>query len=62
MGAAATGFSLGPMPIAYFLCAALQKRLELKRAIPGTTAFSALLILRSSLMIAPFPLVRSQDG
>jgi hypothetical protein len=45
---------LGPMPIAYFLCAALQKRLELKRAIRGTTAFSALLILTFFLMIAPF--------
>ena len=45
---------LGPMPIAYFLCAALQERLELKRAIRGTTAFTALLILTFLLMIAPF--------
>jgi hypothetical protein len=49
------GFSgLGPMPIAYFLCAALQKRLELKRAIRGTSAFSALLFLTFFLMIALF--------
>src|SRR5438132_7310183 len=45
---------LGPMPIAYFLCAALQKRLELERAIRGTSAFSALLVLTFLLMIAPF--------
>jgi hypothetical protein len=44
---------LGPMPIAYFLCAALQKRLELKRAIRGTSAFSALLLLTFFLVIAP---------
>src|SRR5215813_263697 len=45
---------LGPMPIAYFLCAALQKRLELRHAIRGTSAFSALLILTFLLMIAAF--------
>ena len=35
---------LGPVPIAYFLTAALQKRLELERAIRGTTVFVALFI------------------
>jgi hypothetical protein len=43
---------LGPMPIAYFLCAALQKRLELKLAIRGTSVFSALLVLTFLLMVA----------
>ena len=43
---------LGSMPIAYFLCAALQKRLELKHAVRGTSAFSALLSLTLLLMIA----------
>jgi hypothetical protein len=36
---------LGAIPIAYFLCAALQKGLELTRATRGTTAFFALLFL-----------------
>jgi hypothetical protein len=44
---------LGPMPIAYFLCAALQSRVELKRAARGTSAFSALLVLTFFLMLAP---------
>jgi hypothetical protein len=43
---------LGPMPIAYFLTAALQKRLELKRATRGASAFVALLFLTFFLMIA----------
>jgi hypothetical protein len=45
---------LGAMPIAYFLCAALQKRLELKRAMRGTSAFSALLFLPFFLMLDLF--------
>src|SRR5262249_28717281 len=43
---------LGSMPIAYFLCAALQKRLELRHAIRGISAFFGLLILTFLLMIA----------
>lgn len=44
---------LGPMPIAYFLCAALQQRLELKRAVLGTSAFFALLVFSLILVIVP---------
>lgn len=41
---------LGPIPIAYFLSAALQKRLAIRRAVRGTSAFVALVVLTFLLM------------
>jgi hypothetical protein len=45
---------LGTMPIAYFLCAALQKRLDVNHAVRGTSAFVALLLLTFLLVGALF--------
>jgi hypothetical protein len=44
---------LGPIPIAYFLCAALQERADLTRAVRGTSAFTGLLVLAFLLMLGP---------
>src|SRR5205807_4098873 len=44
----------GAMPPLYFLCAALQNRLEFNHAIRGSSVFCALLAFALLMLVSPF--------